>query len=177
MDLMSLLSKAGGEQSLQQMASKLGLPTADAGKMVEALAPALQSSLKQQASTAGGLANLHKALSNGNHDRYLKNPELLQKEETVQDGNKILGHLLGSKDVSRSVAAQAAERTGFDVSMLKKALPLVASMTMGAMGRSAKAESESESSSGVLAVLDMLKGGDEGGNPLGAALGFARKLF
>ncbi len=67
------------------------------------------------------------ALKNGNHQEYLKKPELMSSAESLQDGNNILGHLLGSKDVSRNVAAQAAESTGIDASLIKKALPMIAS--------------------------------------------------
>ena len=52
------------------------------------------------------------ALTNGNHSQYLENPELLGQQSTVAEGNGILGHIFGSKEVSRSVAGQAAEQTG-----------------------------------------------------------------
>jgi len=41
-------------------------------------------------------------------------------------GNEILGHIFGSKDVSRDVAAQASQQSGVDTSVLKKLLPIVA---------------------------------------------------
>jgi hypothetical protein len=41
-------------------------------------------------------------------------------------GNQILGHIFGSKDTSRDVAAQASEESGVDPSVLKKLLPIVA---------------------------------------------------
>jgi hypothetical protein len=41
-------------------------------------------------------------------------------------GNQILGHIFGSKDTSRDVAAQASQQSGIDTSVLKKLLPIVA---------------------------------------------------
>ncbi len=41
-------------------------------------------------------------------------------------GNQILGHIFGSKDKSRNVAAQASQQSGVDSSVLKKLLPIVA---------------------------------------------------
>jgi hypothetical protein len=41
-------------------------------------------------------------------------------------GNQILGHIFGSKDTSRDVATQASQESGFDRSVLKKLLPIVA---------------------------------------------------
>ena len=55
--------------------------------------------------------------------------------DTVADGNGILGHLLGSKDVSRQLAGQAAAQTGIGEGVLKSMLPVVAAMMMGAMSK------------------------------------------
>ena len=176
MDLLKLLSSAGGDAGVEKVAGQLGLSsTADAQKLIAALGPALQGGMQKQAASAGGLASLQKALANGGNERYLKNPELLEKEETREDGNRILGHLFGSKDVSRNVAASAAEQTGFDTSLIKKALPLIAGLAMGAMGRAT--EEKSNSGAGGLAALTSLLGGDNKGNPLGDVIGLARKFF
>lgn len=72
------------------------------------------------------------ALGKGNHSRYLDDSSTLTDPDTVKDGNGILGHLLGSKDVSRRVARQASQKTGLGEGILKKMLPLVASMAMSA---------------------------------------------
>ncbi len=44
-------------------------------------------------------------------------------DTAVSDGNNILGHILGSKDVSRAVADRASANTGIDSGMLKQMLP------------------------------------------------------
>jgi hypothetical protein len=51
----------------------------------------------------------------------------------VDEGNGILGHLFGSKDVSRAVAAQAAQATGIGQEILKQMLPVIASTMMGGL--------------------------------------------
>lgn len=48
-------------------------------------------------------------------------------------GNDILGQLFGSRDVSRAVAAQAAQATGIGQEILKQMLPAMASMLSGRM--------------------------------------------
>jgi len=98
----------------------------------------------------------------------------MQSDATRDDGNKILGHLLGSKEVSRSVAADAAASTGIDVGLIKKALPMLAGLAMGALSKS--------SNSGKLldSALPGLLGGLVGGNKgagLSDLLGAARKFF
>ena len=44
---------------------------------------------------------------------------------------RILGHPLGSKDVSRQVASRAAAQTGLSADVLKRMLPLAATLMMG----------------------------------------------
>ncbi len=51
----------------------------------------------------------------------------------VADGNGILGHLFGSKEVSRAVADHAAQATGIGQDILKQMLPALASMVMGGL--------------------------------------------
>ncbi|MBT8132469.1 MAG: DUF937 domain-containing protein, partial [Gammaproteobacteria bacterium] len=89
MDLLKLLASAGGGDGMTKIASQLGLDASDAGKMMAALAPALQGGLQKQVTSPGGLQGLQKALANGNHDRYIQNPELLDQPETREDGNRI----------------------------------------------------------------------------------------
>ena len=49
----------------------------------------------------------------------------------TEPGNEILGQIFGSKDVSRTVAGQAAQSTGIDAALLKKMLPLLAMAVTG----------------------------------------------
>ncbi|MCB1844613.1 MAG: DUF937 domain-containing protein [Halioglobus sp.] len=178
MDLLKLLDSAGGEAGIRKLAGQLGMSSAgDAQKLIAALAPALTGGLQKQAASAEGLAGLQRALASGGHERYLKNPDLLEQPETREDGNRILGHLFGSKDVSRNVAASAAEQTGFDTGLIKKALPLIASLAMGAMGRATNEKSSADSASGLSVLAGLLGGGGGKGSPLGDMIGLARKFF
>ena len=51
----------------------------------------------------------------------------------MADGNGILGHLFGSKDLSRAVASQAAQATGIGQNVLQQMLPVIAAMLMGGL--------------------------------------------
>ena len=51
----------------------------------------------------------------------------------MAEGNGILGHLFGSKDLSRAVASQAAQATGIGQQVLQQMLPVIASMIMGGL--------------------------------------------
>ena len=124
MDFMDLLKSAGGDQSIGELAGAVGLDSADTGKLIGALAPALMSGLQKNTASDDGVAGLKKALQTGGHERYLDNPQLLRDEATRSDGNKILGHLFGSKEVSREVASRVSQQTGVSSDLLKKMLGL-----------------------------------------------------
>lgn len=173
MNLLDLLDSAGGQQSLGNLASKLGMDASKANDLVGALAPALMGALQKQAGSQESLAGLVNALQSGKHQDYLDNPASMSAPETVQDGNNILGHLLGSKDVSRNVAAQAAASTGIDVSLIKQALPLIATLAMGAVSKSSNAGKSLDNSTGGL--FASLTGGD--GIDMDDLLNIARKFF
>ena len=153
MDLMDLLNAAGGDKSVSQLSDAVGLGSADTSKLIAALAPALMGGLTNNAREESGLSGLRRALEKGGHDRYIDKPELMTSDDTRQDGNKILGHIFGSKDVSRQVAATAEQSTGIDVSLIKKALPLVAALAMGAMNK----KSSGGQTSGLGDLLSMAK--------------------
>ena len=173
MNLLDLLDSVGGQKSLGSLASSLGLDASTTNNLVGALAPALMGGLQKQTSSQDGLDGFKKALQNGRHQEYLSNPDSMSSSKTVQDGNNILGHILGSKDVSRNVAAQAAESTGIDFSLIKKALPFIASLAMGAMSKSSNAGQSLDNSTSDM--LGGLMGGD--GIDMDDVLNLAKKFF
>jgi len=108
-------------------------------------------------------------------DTLLDNPDSLSDPAATEEGNSILGHIFGSKDVSRQAAATAAGETGLNVSTLKKMLPLLASTAMGAMSKQG-----SSSSGGILEIGGLLgsflKSDDDGSTTQGL-FDLAKKLF
>ncbi len=139
MDLLDLLTATGGGDSIKKLSEAVGLGSSDTSKLIAALAPALMGGLTKNTENDSGLAGLKRALETGNHDRYLDQPDLMGTDDTRIDGNKILGHIFGSKDVSRQVAANAERDTGISASLIKKALPLLATLAMGAMSKKSEA--------------------------------------
>ncbi|MAF57557.1 DUF937 domain-containing protein [Ponticaulis sp.] len=145
-NLMDMLTRTNDGAGIAQVAQQFGLDESQAQAAVSALLPALSSGLRRNVSQPGGLEALMGALQNGNHGELLDNPERLTSEETVQDGNAILGHILGSRDVSRAAASRASEQTGISSDLLKQILPVVASMAMGALSK----QTEDQSIAGML---------------------------
>ena len=139
MSLLNSLLGPNGGNLVGQLAKQIDLDENDVQNIVGQLLPAVSRGLKRNSNSENGLTNLVDALDRGDHGRYLENPSTLSDESTVQDGNAILGHIFGSKDVSRNVAGYAAQQTGSDPSLVKKLLPIVASLAMAALSNQASA--------------------------------------
>lgn len=135
MNILEAVLNAQEGAAAREAGRGLGLSQEQTGAALGALVPALAAGLQRNASEPGGLESLIDALSGGQHSHYLDDPSSLGRPETIADGNAILGHILGTKDASRAVAAQAAGRTGIDSALLKQLLPIAATMVMGAMSK------------------------------------------
>lgn len=178
---MNLLeSIVSSPDALSQLSKSFGVSDSQAQSALKALLPALSSGLKKNVSSPGGLDSLLSALSQGNHEKYLDQPSRLERAATVQEGNGILGHLLGNKDTSRRVAARAAEQTGISNDVLKQMLPIVATMVMGALSKQSapvRAQQSSSDAGGLLGMLTPMLDADGDGSVADDLLGMAGKFF
>lgn len=119
---------------LDQMATQFNVPQGDLSQIIKILIPAMTNGMKRNVER-DGIGSLIEALQRGQHGRYLDQPDLMEREEAKRDGESILGHIFGSKEVNQELAKRTAQRTGVDVSILEQMLPMVAKMTMGAMNK------------------------------------------
>ncbi len=164
MNLTDILAQAGG---IESMAKDLGIPPAMAKQGAEALLPAILGGFKKQAQSGGieGLGGLLGQLGGGG----LLDSVLGSQPTPVAPGNEVLGQIFGSKDVSRTVAGQAATQTGLDSGLLKKMLPILAMMVAGYM---AKQGGQSQGGGGLGDLIGGALGGGSGGSGgLGGMLG------
>jgi len=171
MNLLDMIMSAQGGATAQQAGAQLGLNQQQSQSAIAALLPAISSALKQNTGSPQGLAGLLGALQGGQHEQYLENPQMLGQPQTVNDGNAILGHLFGSKEVSRAVAGHAAQKTGIGADILKKMLPLVATMAMGSLSKQTR-QPDMKSALAGLAMQHLMGGKQTGlGSILGAVTG------
>ena len=159
MGITDILSRSGG---LQSIARELGISESEAASGAEALAPAILGGFeKQTAAQPSGLEGLGGLLGQLGGGGLLD--DLLSPQPTnVSRGNDVLSQIFGSKDVSRTVAQNAASQTGLDTSLLKKMLPMVAMLITGYMARQAGRGSAAPSSGGLGGLLGGLFGGSSG---------------
>jgi hypothetical protein len=165
MDILNAIINAQNGKAVQQIGSEVGLGPDQTKAALAALMPALAAGMQKNIQGQGGLDSLMAALSKGNHQQYLDNPSSLGNAAAVLDGNGILGHLLGSKDVSRAVAGKAAAQTGLSAEILKKLLPLAATAMMGAFAKQQATPAASASSGGgIMSMLGPLLDRDRDGS-------------
>lgn len=179
--LQSILNMQNGG-AVRQLAQNFGLGEEQTVSALSNLIPALSLGLKQNVSSSDGLQGLLSALSSGNHQRYVDDVSTLGQQETIQDGNGILGHLLGSKDASRQVARHAAAQTGLGEDILKRMLPVVATMVMGSVSKQAPALGLQNvlgggESSGVFGMLSTFLDADRDGSVADDVIGLVGKFF
>lgn len=183
MDLLKMVLNAAGNQGsgIDQIAKSVGLDKSATDSVLGALVPALGRGLQRNTQNSEGLESLIGALKSGNHQRYLDEPAALGDSGALQDGNAILGHLLGSKDASRNVAAHAASQTGVDAGIIKKMLPLVASLAMGTLSKQTSGGTQLDSLGGAggsgLGSLAGLLDSNNDGQVLDDIISLGRKLF
>lgn len=161
--LMDMLMNAAGGGAARQVGQQFGLTNEQTNGALSQLVPALMAGLQRNTSQQGGAEALLGALNSGSHGQYLDRPESLGDEGATQDGNSILGHILGSKDVSRAVASRASEQTGIGADVLKKMLPVVATMVMAGLSKQNAAASAQGQTGGAGFLSSMLDQNQSGG--------------
>ena len=131
--LFDMLTRAQNGNAVEQMARQYGLDQSQVQEAMAALMPAFSQGLKRNASNPNDLGAFLNALSSGQHAQYFEDATRAFSPHGMQEGNGILGHLFGSKDLSRAVAAQASQATGIGQDVLKQMLPALATMIMGGL--------------------------------------------
>ena len=175
MNITDLLFDKGNSNSISEFAKNFGVNDSQAKDAISSLAKSLSVGLGQHTKKSNGLDGLFDALKKGNHSRYLDDPSILGHEDTTKDGNDILGHIFGNKDVSRHVTKRASKETGLSGTLLKKMLPVVASMVMASLGKKmlggSSAPSRQESTGFLTKIFDR----DHDGSMIDDVLGMAFK--
>lgn len=184
MNLLDTLLGSGGGSVLGALGKNANLGETDIKNVLRRLVPALSKGIKNNISKEQGLDGLLNALNSGNHQRFLDADEMNQPT-TADEGNAILGHIFGSKDVSRNVAAHAARESGVRPGVVKQLLPLVASAAMASLSKQSSvagllgADSEAEQETGIdaLGMINGLLDADDDGSITDDLLNLAKKFF
>lgn len=136
---------------LSEIGRQFGLDEEQTRAAVEALTPVVAAGMRRNGGVGGGLNDIIKSITQGGA------PE--ETDAATSQGNDILGEIFGSKEVSRGVANELSATSGIGASILKKMLPIIASIVMAQVAK--QMGSRGGSSGGGLGDIlgDILGGG------------------
>ena len=133
----SLLNTIAGqldEQTVHQISSQLGADDTTTQQAISAALPMLVGALGRNAATSDGAQALDNALAR-DHDGSILNdlPAMVASNATMQDGEAILGHVLGNR--RNNVENGISQVTGLDQGSTGQLLTMLAPIVLGALGQ------------------------------------------
>jgi hypothetical protein len=165
-----------GSTSIKTLSETSGANKSQVQQVLQDALPTLVQSMQKNASTKSGADSLSKALSDhakddtSNIGSFLKNVDL-------EDGAKILGHILGDK--TSTVETGVAKKSGLTASQAGTILATAAPLLLNLLGQKKEEEDQNENESGGLfsVLASALLGGNDdkngssgGNNSLGETL-------
>jgi hypothetical protein len=150
---------------LSAIGRQFGLNEEQTRAAVEALGPVVAAGVRRNAQSPEGLQDIMKSIFTGGYDASLGDPDAVSLERAKPAGDEILKQIFGNKDVSRGVAQQLSATSGIGAVILKKLLPIVATLVLGKLakgfgGGSAQAQvPTSEAGGGLGDILKDIFGG------------------
>ena len=131
--LFDLMMQALNGAATEAMAKQFNLAQEQATKAMAALMPAFSTGFKRSATDPYNFMGVMQDITSGNYAKYFEDMGKAFTPQGIADGNNVLARLFGSKDVSRAVAAQAAQMTGIGQEIYKRVLPVMADTLMGGL--------------------------------------------
>jgi hypothetical protein len=167
-NLSEIMQSAQGGQAISNIARQFGLTEEQTQAAINALLPAFSVGLQNQAQNMGSLSQIIGAMLGGQHATTFDDPNSHLNQQTVSAGNDVLGQLFGPGQATSAIAQQVSKATGVNPGVLMAMMPIVASMLMSGMFKSA-------SNQGLGGLLGQIAsgafGGAAGAAPAGQAQG------
>ena len=162
--ILDLLNSDLGKNIISGVSGSTGTDEAKTSSVLTMALPVLMKAMQRNASTPEGAAGLMGALS-GNSGSILDNLDGLfdggVDESVKNDGSKILGHVLGSKQ--QGVEQVIGQKSGLDAGSVANILKVAAPILMGVLGKQASQNNVS-SQSDISGLLGGLLGGNDSAN-------------
>jgi len=135
--LFDMMLQAQNGKAMEAMGQQFNLAQEQVAKAMAALTPAFSSGLKRNAADPYDFTGLWSSMTSGGYAKYFEDMGKAFTPQGIADGNSVLERLFGSKDVSRAIAAQAAQMTGIGQDILKQMMPAMADTLMGGLFKQA----------------------------------------
>lgn len=138
--ILDLLSSDLGKTIISGVSGSTGTDESKTGSVLTMALPVLMKAMERNASTPQGAEGLMGALSNKHDGSILDNLSGLfgggVDEDVKNDGDKILGHVLGQK--RHGVEQVIGEKSGLDAGSVANILKVAAPILMGVLGKQAR---------------------------------------
>ena len=159
--ILDLLNSDMGKTIIEGVSAQSGQPKEKTSGLLTMALPVLMQAMKRNASTPQGAEGLLGALNSKHDGSILDNLGDLfgggVNQEVVDDGGKILGHVLGGRQ--QNVERALSNKSGIDASSVGNILKVAAPILMGVLGKQQRQQGVRDQSG-----LDGLLGGMIKGN-------------
>jgi len=171
--ILDLLNSPMGKTIINGVAGSTGQDSSKTGSVLTMALPVLMKAMQRNAATPQGAEGLMGALSK--HDGGILDNlgDLFNggvNQDVVNDGGKILGHVLGAKQ--QGVEQVIGQKTGMDLGAVGNILKTAAPILMGVLGK----QSQQSGVSNAGGIGDLL-GGMLGGNSTQQEQSFLEKIL
>ena len=143
MDMETIMKMMLQSGALDQVSGMLGVDGKSAESAIEYVMPMLLQGMQGQ--------------MNDHSKQDTRDLRKAVKEADVDDGAKIVRHLLGAQE--EEVAARAKKKSGLDTKTILKIMAILAPILMSKMGQTAKTQQAKSSSGDMLSVVGGLLDG------------------
>jgi len=172
--ILDLLNSDLGKTIISGVSNQANQPQNKTQDVLTMALPVLMSAMKKNASTSHGAESLLGALGSKHDGTILDNLGSLfeggVESSVLEDGGKILGHVLGGKQ--QHVEMALSQKSGIDADSITQILKVAAPILMGVLGNQAKTQ-KVNSASGLEGML----GGLLTGNSSNSEQGFLESIL
>jgi hypothetical protein len=143
--ILDLLNSDLGNTIINGVSGQTGQPQDKTSNLLTMAMPVLMQAMKRNASTPEGAQGLLGALNSKHHGSILDDLGGLFSggvdQSVMDDGGKILGHVLGSKQ--QNVENALSQKSGIDAGSVAQILKVAAPILMGVLGKQQKQQKAS----------------------------------
>jgi hypothetical protein len=158
--ILDLLNSDLGKTIVSGVSNQTNQPQNKTKDVLTMALPVLMAAMKKNANTPQGAEGLLGAIGNKHDGSILDNLGSLFEggvdSSVIEDGGKILGHVLGGKQ--QHVEMALSQKSGIDAGSVAQILKVAAPILMGVLGNQAKKQNVN-SASGLEGMLGGLLGG------------------
>ena len=161
--ILDLLQGPMGQMIIQGASSQLGQDTNKTQSAIQAAIPMLMGALRKNASDPTKASGLMEAITSKHDGSILDNVMDIfgggnVNEDVIEDGDKILGHVLGEK--KEVVAMAIGKQQGLDMGSAMNILKMAAPIVMGMLGKQAK-QSNVSNPTDLSNIIGNMMGGNQ----------------